>query len=103
MPRRPEMTWVPKRRLWRKVYRGHVYTVSVKQLREAGHVPRDDTKDGSRVAANAWWAKREFALEAEARAAQRPPVPYEDVVAPLLDHLNEGRPSFEAFMGYPPT
>jgi integrase len=63
------MTWVPGRRLWRKVYKGKVYTVSCKQLREAGHELRGDDKDGSRVAANAWWHRREFELEAAEREA----------------------------------
>jgi hypothetical protein len=103
MPRRPEMTWVPKKRMWRKVYRGKVYTVSVKQLREAGHQPQDDTKDGSRVAANAWWHQKEFELEAAARAAPRPPVPYEEVVAPLLDHLGHGRQHLEQLLDRPIT
>jgi integrase len=78
------MTWVPGRKLWRKVYKGKVYTVSCKQLREAGHQPRDDTKDGSRVAANAWWAKKEFEVEAASRAAQRPPLPMQEVLQPGL-------------------
>jgi integrase len=105
VPRSYAMTWVPSRRLWRRVYRGQVYQVSIKQLREAGHQPLDDTKEGSRIAANAWWAKTEYRLGQEEQAARRPPVPLEDVVAPLLEHLNqtEGRLSFEELMGRQPT
>jgi integrase len=74
------MTWVENRRLWRKVYRGKVYTVSCKQLREAGHEVMADTKEGSRVAANGWWNKKWFDLEAQEKAARRPPLPMEDVM-----------------------
>ena len=47
MPRKAEMTWVPSRRLWRKVYDGRVYTVSCKQLVEQGHNLLSETKEGS--------------------------------------------------------
>jgi integrase len=103
MPRGYEMTWVPSRRLWRKVFRSVVYTVSCKQLREQGHNFTAESKEGSYIAANAWWHKTEFELEAQERAARRPPVPFEDVVAPLLEHLYKGYPSQEEMLGRPPT
>jgi hypothetical protein len=31
------MTWVPNRAMWGKMYRGKVYTVSCKQLRELAY------------------------------------------------------------------
>jgi hypothetical protein len=72
------MTWVPSRRLWRKVYRGKTYTISCRQLRELGYDGPDgsmttDTKEGSYLAANLWWDRKEAELEAERKAAERPP------------------------------
>src|ERR1035437_7834169 len=46
------MTWVPNRCLWRKMYRGHVYTISCKAL----DVP--PTKTDSYQVANAWWTQK---------------------------------------------
>jgi hypothetical protein len=72
------MTWVPNRRLWRKVYRGKTYTISCRQLRELGYdqgpnaLLIDDTKTGSYPAANAWWSKKENEIEAERKKTERP-------------------------------
>jgi hypothetical protein len=80
------MCWVPKNRLWRKVYKGKVYTISCRQLRELGYdqgpnaLLIDDTKTGSYVAANSWWNKKEDELEAERRAAERQPSAMEQLV-----------------------
>ncbi len=103
MPRGYEMTWVPSRRLWRKVYRGSVYTVSCKQLREQGHSFTAESKEGSYIAANAWWHKKEFELAAQENAARRPPVPLEDVVEPLLQHLGHDLRAEEELLGRPLT
>jgi hypothetical protein len=73
------MCWVPNRRLWRKVYRGKTYMVSCRQLREMGYdqgpnaLLIDDTKTGSYVAANSWWAKKEHELDAARRKTERQP------------------------------
>jgi hypothetical protein len=80
------MCWVPNRRLWRKVYRGKVYMISCRQLRELGYdqgpnaLLIDDTKTGSYVAANSWWAKKEHELEAERRKTERQPTAMEQLV-----------------------
>jgi integrase len=103
MPRSFEMTWVENKKLWRKVYRGKTYTVSCKQLREQGHLPLRDTKEGSYIQANAWWHTKEFELAAQERAAQRPPVPLEDAVVPLLEHLRKGQMPQEELLGRPLT
>jgi integrase len=87
MPRKPEMTWVPGRCLWRKMYRGKVYTISCRQLRELGFDVISDTKEGSYPAANAWWHKKAHELwEAEQRPA-RPPLPLEDLAQVLQPDL----------------
>jgi integrase len=72
MPRNPDMTWVPSNRLWRKVYRGKVYAISCRQLRQQGYAVSEDTKTGSYLAANLWWSRKEDEIE----AAQRPPAPF---------------------------
>jgi integrase len=100
MPRSYEMTWVPSRRLWRKVYRGKVYTVSCKQLRECGHEPLADTQEGSRIAANAWWNKKWFELEAQEKAARRPPLPLEDVIRATGADFYEDADKARAAAGY---
>jgi integrase len=78
------MTWVPSQRLWKKMYRGKVYRVTVRQLRDQGRDVLDDTKEGSRIAANAWWDQRRFEVDAAARRSCRPPEPLEDVMAAYL-------------------
>jgi integrase len=72
MPRSPDMTWVPGRRLWRKVYRGKTYTVSCRQLVEQGYSLLAETKEGSYLAANLWWSSKEDQIEAERKKAERP-------------------------------
>jgi hypothetical protein len=52
MPRNYGLTWVEGRKLWRKVYKGHVYTISCRQL---GLSEGASNKVGSYQAANAWW------------------------------------------------
>jgi integrase len=76
------MTWVPGRRLWRKVFGGKPYTVSCKQLRELGYDLLADTKEGSYPAANAWWAKKELELRAE--KSPRPLTPLEETALACL-------------------
>jgi hypothetical protein len=68
------MTWNGRngRAEWRKKakrYSNAPFVVSTKQLREQGY-DCDDTKEGSRMAANAWWNKR----LAELRLAEQRPV-----------------------------
>src|ERR1051325_3876318 len=56
MPRQFLMTWVPSQKRWRKMYKGHVYTIGVERL---NLVPADWTKERSYQAANQLWeAKR---------------------------------------------
>jgi hypothetical protein len=85
------MTWVGdsknkqtgeciRRSLWRKVYKGSVYTVSCKQLRELGYEALGDTKAGSYAAANAWWHKKRAELDAAGEPPARKPEPMEDAV-----------------------
>jgi integrase len=68
------MTWVPANRLWRKVYKGKVYAVSCRQLRQQGYDVREDTKTGSYTAANLWWSRKEDEIEAERKAAAPRPL-----------------------------
>jgi integrase len=77
------MTWCKgnPRLLWRKVHKGTAYTVSCRQLRDQGygHLMADDTKEGSKLAANSWWNKKEAELEAERKRAERPVSPMEQL------------------------
>jgi hypothetical protein len=73
------MTWVPKNRLWRKVYRGKPYTISCRQLRQLGYEFREDNKADSYLAANSWWARKEHELEAERRKTERQPTAMEQL------------------------
>jgi hypothetical protein len=75
------MTWVADRRLWRKVQDGQTHYASCKQLREWGYEVISDTKEGSKHAANLWWARKLFELEAAKGPAARPPQPLENVLA----------------------
>lgn len=53
MPAKLDLTWEPTNRRWLKSYKGRCYKVSARQL------GCPETKEGSYVAANAWWdAKR---------------------------------------------
>jgi integrase len=102
MPRTYEMTWVERVKkdkqtgavlkryapYWRKVFRGQVYTVSCKELRDQGHEVLADTKLGSRIAANGWWRKKEMEIVAAGRPLRRAPEPLEDVVAAALGQDN---------------
>jgi hypothetical protein len=60
--------------------------VSCRQLREMGYGPTsdapliDDTKTGSYLAANSWWAKKEHELEAARRKTERQPTAMEQMV-----------------------
>jgi integrase len=80
MPRRPDLSWDKKNRRWLKEYRGKKYAVSCRQLREQGYDVLSDTKPGSYIAANAWWARKEFELTAAERPAPRPLHPLEDAL-----------------------
>jgi integrase len=73
------MCWVPKSRLWRKVYRGKVYTISCRQLRQQGYEFLDDTSAGSYLAANSWWNKKEHELWEEEKKGQRQPTALEQL------------------------
>src|SRR5438034_2433686 len=92
MPRKPEMTWVPGRGLGRKMYRGKVYTVSCRQLREQGYDVISDTKEGSYPAANAWWHKKEHELWEAERQPARPLTPLEQTALAALG-LRPGEPA----------
>jgi integrase len=84
MPRRPDLSWDKKNRRWLKEFRGKKHAVSCKRLRELGYDILADTKEGSYIAANAWWAKKEYELTAGERPAPRPRLPLEDAVAAML-------------------
>jgi integrase len=86
MPRQYEMTWLPKRLAWRKMFRGQTYQISTRQLEEQGHEVLSHTKDGSRIAANGWWRQKEIEVEAASRPARRTPLPLEDVVSAWVGH-----------------
>src|SRR4051794_22408462 len=70
MPARYEMSWEPKQRLWRKMRKSQVFTVSCKQLSEwcGKYVP--ETKEGSYQVANAWWEAKQ--AEIDGRQAPHP-------------------------------
>jgi integrase len=88
MPRRPDLSWDKANRRWLKEYRGKKYSISCRQLRELGHEVLSDTKEGSYIAANAWWHRKQSELDAADRAAPRALLPMEDV--------------FAAYIGVPP-
>lgn len=69
---RCHMTWEPKPRRWRKVYKGKTYTISCTEL----GVP--ETKEGSYQAANAWWDARKSAIDAD-----QPPHPHAGLIGML--------------------
>jgi integrase len=70
---RSQMTWEPKPRRWRKIYKGKLFTVSCKEL----NAP--ETKEGSYQAANLWWQARRAGID-----GIRPEHPHQDA----LDILN---------------
>jgi hypothetical protein len=83
MSRQYELTWVKKRALWRKVYNGHAYTVSCKQLAvDCGPVP--ETKEGSYPFAKRWWATKKAELDAARQSKRRSLIPLEDLAAAAL-------------------
>jgi integrase len=65
------MTWIEERRAWTAKYKKRKYTVSCKQLQEAGWLVRDCTKEGSRTAAAGWWKEKRRQLDNEAAAARQ--------------------------------
>jgi integrase len=77
MPRNYDMTWVPDRQLWRKMYKGKVYTVSCKQLRELGYDVTADTQVGSYPQANLWWFRKKAEIDAAETPARPPMTPLE--------------------------
>ena len=62
MPALYLMSWEPKQRLWRKMYKGKRYVISCQQLGVR------ETKDGSYQAANAWWPAKRAEIDGQ-RAA----------------------------------
>ena len=58
------MSWTQQKR-WQKRYKGKLYGVSPRQL---GCPP---TKEGSRVAANAWWEAKKAAVDRETNLPAR--------------------------------
>jgi integrase len=63
MARQYLMSWIPKQKRWMKLYKGHRYAVSCRQL----DVPT--TKEDSWRAANDWWRKKLAELEVAAHAS----------------------------------
>ena len=57
MPRSQLMSWEPKPRRWKKIYKGKAYTISCTQLGV------DETKEASYKAANEWWTKKRVELD----------------------------------------
>ena len=57
MPASYSMTWEPKPRRWRKMYKGKLYTISCEALGVL------ETKEASYHAANAWWTKKRAEIE----------------------------------------
>lgn len=53
------MMWYPKRACWQKRYRGKLYQVSCRQLKQP------PTKEGSLDAANLWWEAKQKELDVE--------------------------------------
>ena len=67
MPATELMGWNKTQRRWFKKYRGHIYSVSPRQLN------CEVTKDASRQAANEWWTKKQAEVEEGlGRAKQHP-------------------------------
>lgn len=66
---RAKLTWEPKPRRWRKVYKGKTYTVPCREL------GAPETKEASYQAANAWWTNKLVELE-----DQHPRHPHQDVL-----------------------
>lgn len=63
MPRAFKLTWEQGPRRWRKVYRGHTYTISCREL------GAPENKEQSYQLANAWWEKKKAAIDAENRTS----------------------------------
>jgi integrase len=79
------MSWVEKRNGWMKWWRGKSFAVSCKQLRKEGYDVPTDTKEGSRLAANLWWDRKEMELEAQERATRpRPLTPLEETALAVM-------------------
>jgi integrase len=57
MPANYLMSWMPKERRWKKLYRGTLYRVSCRQL------GTPETKEGSWKAANEWWLATKSELD----------------------------------------
>jgi integrase len=54
---RSYMTWEPAKDRWRKMYKGHVYTISCREL------GRPATKEASYQQANAWWKTKQAEID----------------------------------------
>jgi integrase len=90
---------------WRKMFRGVTYQISTRQLQEQGHEVLSHTKEGSRIAANAWWRQKELEIEAASRPPRRPLLPAEDVYAAAtgqsLERVADYSEPVELFEGGP--
>jgi len=64
MPVKQHMSWTKQKR-WQKRYKGKLYGVSPRQL----ECP--PTKEGSRVAANAWWEQKKAELDRDTNLQSR--------------------------------
>jgi integrase len=80
MPAKYEMTWEPGPCRWRKVYRGHTYTISCRKLGVQG------SKEASRQAANAWWVKTKAEID-----GHQPPHPHADFLDLMARRLDFAR------------
>jgi integrase len=80
MPRSYDMTWQDQHRRWQKRYHGTLFVVSCRQLREQGYDLLSDTKEGSYLAANLWWARKEQELRDAAKPPPRPLTEVEKLV-----------------------
>ena len=81
MPAKYDLTWDGDHRRWRVQCQGKRYVVSTRQLRKQGF-ECDDTKEGSRQAANLWWSVQRSHL-----AAQKPEHPHQDAIDTLERRL----------------
>ncbi|HEX4611139.1 MAG TPA: hypothetical protein VH092_23310, partial [Urbifossiella sp.] len=77
MPVAYHMTYVKAQNRWIKVYQGKSYSVSCKQL---GIGP---SKEGSWLAANAWWESKQREIDAASR-----PDPYAETAARIATTLD---------------
>jgi integrase len=74
--KRESMSWVSKQHRWTKQYRGKTYSISCRQLQV------EPTKEGSRVAANDWWASKQKEIDEQLGQAKKHP-------AHVVDHYEK--------------